>query len=256
MTQFSYRLGIEYLGTQYSGWQIQNQGQKTVQGEILAAAKKMAKSDDVHLLGASRTDSGVHALGQVARLDFPLPLPEEAILKGLNAYLDRDIRIHSVSSCEASFHPILHKSSKLYHYYFSIGEHYKATQRLLMAHCPYSLNVEAMQRGCALFLGEHDFVNFQCQGSDVPSTIRKILSCELRSTHDSFPGLPAGYVLEVRGEGFLKQMIRLMVGALWELGRGKISLEDLETSLQKPMAKRLGPVAPAEGLFLIETTYS
>ena len=124
----------------------------------------------------------------------------------------------------------------------------------LLTYYPHHLDIEKMNRACKLFLGEHDFVNFQCQGTEVATTVRQITECEVLpiNSADGHWGHLVGdyYVIRVVGNGFLKQMVRLMVGALWNIGRGKIGEADLHRALNHPLDKRLGATAPPQGLYL------
>lgn len=252
-----YKLTLQYKGTRYSGFQVQAKDQ-TIQGELNQALRILSKSDDIKSIGSGRTDAGVHALGQIVRIEIPVNVPESGLVKGLNAHLPQDIRVVAAERVGTEFHPIFSARSKEYNYVFSNRELITPFADELVTHFPYDLDLELMRRGCALFVGEHDFINFQCTGTDVETTVRKIFLCELNyhKGEGHFKHLlEEYYVLRVEGNGFLKQMVRLMMGALWALGRGKITLEDLEKSLKIPQAQRLGPTAPPQGLYLVEVHY-
>lgn len=252
-----YKITVQYKGTNYLGFQVQPNG-KTIQGEINAALKILSKSDEVKSVGSGRTDSGVHAFGQVVRVEIPVDIPVTSFARAMNSNLPEDIRVVSAEVADEKFHPIFSAKSKEYNYVFSTSDSLSPFARELVTYFPFDLDIEAMKKGCQIFCGEHDFVNYQCVGTEIESTVRKILSCELvrlESTGhwQNFAG--EYYVLKVTGTGFLKQMVRLMMGALVSLGKGKITLEELEKSLKTPLKNRLGATAPPQGLYLKEVHY-
>jgi tRNA pseudouridine38-40 synthase len=247
-----YKLTLQYRGTAYQGFQIQSEGTKTIQGELNRVLKEMTKSNEVKSIGSGRTDSGVHALGQIVRICIPLVIREDSLVKALNANLPPDIRVIKAELCDESFHPIFSAKSKEYNYVFSCDRGTPFTTDLL-THFPYELDIDRMNKACKMFLGEHDFINFQCQGTEVATTVRRIMECEVLSLEsDGHWSHLAGkyYVIRVVGNGFLKQMVRLMVGALWNIARGKIDESDLHKALNGPITKRLGATAPPQGLYL------
>lgn len=255
----TYKIVVQYKGTAYSGFQIQA-NDKTIQGEINKALTVLSKTDEVKSIGSGRTDAGVHALAQVMRIEIPVYIPAENLHRALNSNLPDDIRVLSAEMCTRDFHPIYSAQSKEYNYVFSNAQVISPFASELVSHFSQSLDIEAMRNGCALFCGEHDFLNFQCTGTEIESTVRKITTCELihyQSTGHWAHLLPDYYVLKIIGNGFLKQMVRLIMGALWALGTGKISLLDIEHSLKKnnPLPRRLGPTAPPQGLYLKEVHY-
>lgn len=252
-----YKLILQYKGSRYSGFQIQVVDQ-TIQGELNKALKILSKSEDVKSIGSGRTDAGVHAFGQVVKIEIPVNIPEQSLVRAINSHLPHDIRVVKAERANELFHPIYSAKSKEYNYLFSTQEMITPFADELVTHFPYELDIELMRKGCQVFCGEHDFINYQCTGTEVETTVRKIHSCELQY----FKGeghfghiLEEYYVLRVVGNGFLKQMVRLMMGALWSLGRGKITLEELENSLKTPLSQRLGATAPPQGLYLKEVHY-
>lgn len=253
----TYKLILQYKGTGYLGFQVQAVGQ-TIQDELNKVLKILSKSDNVKSIGSGRTDSGVHAIAQVVRIEIPVNIPVEGLLRAINSHLPHDIRVTEVVRCTTEFHPIFSAQSKEYNYVFSNQQSISPFAHDLVTLFPFELDIQRMQKGCKIFCGEHDFINFQCTGTEVGSTVRQIFSCELihyQSTGHWGHLLSDYYVLHIVGSGFLKQMVRLMMGALWSLGRGKITLEDLEKSLKIPQAKRLGATAPPQGLYLKEVHY-
>jgi tRNA pseudouridine38-40 synthase len=252
-----YKITIQYKGTHYQGFQVQAVG-STIQGEINKSLAILSKTTEIKTLGSGRTDAGVHALAQVMKIEIPVFIPPENLAKAMNSNLPDDIRVIDAEICEESFHPIYSAQSKEYNYLFTNNETITPFANELVTHFPHELNIELMKKGCKIFCGEHDFINFQCTGTDVESTVRKITECELvryDSTGHWNALLPDYYVLRIVGNGFLKQMVRLIMGALWSLGREKITLEDLEKSLKAPLKNRLGPTAPPQGLYLKKVHY-
>lgn len=256
-----YKLTLSYRGTNYQGFQIQPKGQ-TIQGELNNALKILSKSENIKSIGSGRTDSGVHAIAQIVRVEIPVDIPEESLLRAINSHLPPDIRITSASRCTNEFHPIFSARSKEYNYVFSNHQSISPFAHDLVTLFPFDLDIDLMREGCQIFCGEHDFINFQCTGTEVGSTVRKIFSCELIHCHSTGHWghlLTDYYVFQVVGSGFLKQMVRLMMGALWSLGRGKITLLELQKSLQSnqalPLGNRLGATAPPQGLYLKEVHY-
>ncbi|MCY4524228.1 MAG: tRNA pseudouridine(38-40) synthase TruA, partial [Halobacteriovoraceae bacterium] len=252
-----YRIEVSYRGSDYLGWQIQDEKQgKTIQGELYQAFFSICRSRDIKIIGASRTDAGVHSLGQVFRADSPFFIAEDSLKHALNSQLPRDIRIIKVESCADDFHPIRDAKRKEYLYFFSCDSSNPFNSDLLTS-LPYAIDKEKIRQGASLFEGRHDFCNFYCKGSDIKSTVRTIYSCNLyehqNNTDLLFP--PHYYSLKICGDGFLKQMIRLIMGTLWNLGKGKISLLQIENSLQEPLEQKLAPVAPAKGLYLSKIEY-
>lgn len=253
----TYKLIIQYKGTNYSGWQKQPD-EKTVQGELNKVLSKICKSEEIKTLGSGRTDSGVHALGQVVKLTMPLDIGGSELSRGLNSLLPDDIQVLSVEKTDESFHPIQNSEWKEYVYLFSTQRELSLFHKDYVAIHPYELNIDDMKKACDLFLGSHDFSDFQCVGTEVNSTVREIMECELTTYENKwgiFPETENVFMLRVRGEGFLKQMVRLMMGTLWSVGQSKTSLERLKSSLDTPIGDRLGPVAPAQGLYLKEVFY-
>lgn len=251
-----YKIILQYKGTRYLGWQIQPEGAgQTVQGELNRALKTITKSDNVKTMGAGRTDAGVHALGQVAKLSIELEIAPENLVKALNVNLPDDIRVISGELTDEEFFPTVHAKSKEYHYRFTCGRNVTAFQTELLANQTFEVDLQKMREACKVFIGEHDFTNFYCEGTEVSSNIRTIYECEILEVSQGDWMLPSHYVFRIVGNGFLKQMVRLLMGAVWNVGRSKISLEDLKSSLGPQKVQRLGPVAPPEGLYMVRVNY-
>lgn len=251
-----YRLTIQYKGTRYLGWQIQPEGSGlTVQGELNRALRTVSKSENVKSLGAGRTDAGVHALGQVAKVGIELKIAPENLVKAINVNLPDDIRVIKGEHSDEEFFPTVHAKSKEYHYRFTCERMFTAFQNDYIYNHPFELDIEKMREACKILIGTHDFSNFYCEGTEVAHNVREIYECEiLRIEQDSWM-LPSHYVFKIVGNGFLKQMVRLLMGALWNVGRGKISLDEFKAGLGPVKVPRLGPVAPPNGLYMVRVNY-
>ena len=254
--KYFYKLKVSFKGTRYLGWQIQKDFHPTVQGTLNKACSEIFKSEEIKTIGSGRTDTGVHSLGHIIKLSAPLKIDYTGLLKGLNSILPDDIRVIDVSECYESFLPTNHAKNKTYKYLFTTEQIQSPFHVDAIANCRFELDIEKMKKACELFIGEHDFKDFECTGSDVSSSSRIIYNCKLSWQEIDMHGIMSGHwVFEVTGNGFLKQMVRLMVGTLWNIGRGKTTLEELEKSLKQPLGKRLGAVAPACGLYKISVEY-
>jgi tRNA pseudouridine38-40 synthase len=252
-----YRLTIQYKGTQYLGWQVQPEGAgKTVQGELNRALAEVSKSTKLQTMGSGRTDAGVHALGQIVKASIELAIDPLKLIPALNVKLPDDIRVVEASVSAPDFMPTVHAKSKEYHYRFTCQRMFTAFQNELIVNYPFELHLEKMREACQLLIGEHDFTNFYCEGTEVSSNIRTIFECEILKIEQAGWGmLPEHFVFRIVGNGFLKQMVRLLMGAIWNVGRGKISLQDLQAALSAHKCPRLGPVAPPHGLYMVRVNY-
>lgn len=250
-----YRLTLQYKGNSYSGWQIQPDA-KTIQGEINKALSVLSKSDDVRSLGSGRTDAGVHALGQVVKVSFPLVIDPQNLVKALNTQLPDDIRVIDAENSNEEFIPTVHAVSKEYQYRFTANQSFTAFQNDLIVNYKFDLDLEKMREACRVLIGTHDFTNFYCEGTPVNSFIREIYECEiLEIPNEGFGMLPSHMVFRIVGNGFLKQMVRLLMGAIWSVGRGKISIEEFQSALSSKKVPKLGPTAPPSGLYMVRVNY-
>lgn len=265
-----FKITVAYVGTNYQGWQKQARadGANTIQEKIEKAAKKIFPKGKISLHGSGRTDSGVHARAQVAHMRATVDLPTSVLLKALNAHLPDDIRILSVEDCDPSFHAQLSVKTKTYRYFIlscnSKNPVHWPFLRPYTWFVTYPLDFKAMEKALKSLEGVHDFKSFQNRGTPVHHTTREILEAKLvvhEGKNENLPWMPGkdfqGKLLEVRicGTGFLKQMVRTIVGTIVEVGRGKISLEDLEKILDKKDRRASGLTAPPQGLFLDNVEY-
>jgi len=249
---YSYRLELCYVGTAYAGWQKQSRGEKTVQGELETALQSLVKGDVV-TLASGRTDAGVHAFHLLVRADLPLKLPVEGLIKGVNSLLPNDISVIGAQLLEEYYHPIGETQEKCYQYLFATRP-LMAFEKNWVAELRGEVDYDLMTRCAKLFVGEHDFRAFHCVGSNPPSTRRNIIECKLTKIKEKIHPLlePKEYYLfEVKGEGFLKQMVRLLVGTMWSVGLKRSTLQDVSIALNG-QDKKLGIVAPAHALYLKE----
>ncbi len=269
--QRAFKLTLAYKGTKYCGWQKQA-AEKTVpsvQETLEQAAEKVLTHKNFSLHGSGRTDSGVHARGQVAHLKTTTELPAETMMKALNAYLPEDIRVLSSEERASNFHAQLHVTQKTYRYFIlqSTEKSYQTNWPFLRAYTwfiPHELDVPTMKNALADLLGEHDFKSFQNTGTIVPDTVREILEAQLivhEKTSTDLPWMPPQNLpyrlLEIRitGTGFLKQMVRTIVGTLVDMGRGKIPNANMQKILSEKNRSKSGITAPARALFLDHVVY-
>lgn len=254
-----YRVTIAYKGTHYFGWQAQgayvlHEEKPTIEGTLLTALKKMTQFKACTVSGASRTDGGVHAKGQVAKLVLAVAIKPERLLLGLNSHLPEDIRILSCVLCPSDYQPSQSSTGKEYHYYFNAGPIANVAINDVAWHYQMGssqFDPALMREACKLFVGEHDFYNFSTRDKNIASSVRQVLSCELLKA-DFLPLADDVYYLKIVADGFLKHMIRYVMGALLALDKGRLTLEAIEQALQQRHSHKLSPKAKARGLHLVE----
>ncbi len=259
------KITLAYDGTGFVGWQRQPAG-VSVQGVVEGALSRL-DSRPVALAGAGRTDAGVHALGQVASARVSTALETATIARALNAMLPPEVRVLTVEDADPDFHARFGVRSKTYQYRIHAGEILSPFDRLWCWHVPRPLDIPAMQEASAALVGSHDFAVFQSTGGSVKTTIRTIIRAEWRAHGPD--GRPAAVTIatmtqEARGEtitfeieadGFLRHMVRSIVGTLLEVGdrrRPATSIAELLATGRRALA---GPTAPARGLFLVRVDY-
>jgi tRNA pseudouridine38-40 synthase len=203
----------------------------------------------VHLIGSGRTDSGVHAFGQVANFKTKSQLNIHSIQKALNSLLPPDIMIRRAEEVEEGFDARKQSKSKVYEYRILNRELRSAFDHEYAWHIPQKLDLEEMRKATRILIGEHDFSSFRSVGSPTRTAIRRVIRAEWKKGQDGF------IRFEVEANGFLKQMVRAMVGTLVEVGKGKIDSEEFRKILDSRNRKEAGPTAPAHGLFLKEVKY-
>jgi len=242
-----FKLVIEYDGTAYHGWQRQA-ADRSIQAEIEKALAVMTRLE-ISLAASGRTDAGVHALGQVAHFACDTSITAEAFLKGLNSLLPADIVIRSCENVPADFHARYDARRKTYRYRILNRSVPTAVDNRFVWHLRQPLNFEAMQAAAAHVVGEHDFKAFEGTGSPRSSTVRKIFRAEfLREAAEYL-------IFEIEGDGFLRYMVRNVVGTLVEVGRSRITPEDFKAILESRDREQAGATAPPQGLFLVSVDY-
>lgn len=237
------RLIVAYDGTNYHGWQVQDNG-ITIESELNRCLKELL-GEDIRVIGASRTDSGVHALGNVAVFDTESRMPAEKVSYALNQRLPEDIRIQRSEEVASDWHPRHCGSRKTYEYRIYRGEFPMPVKRLYSYFTYRPLNVEAMRRASEALVGEHDFQSFCQTGAQVESTVRTIYALEMEEQG-------ADLVIRVCGNGFLYNMVRIIAGTLMEVGQGKRTPESMGEVLAARNRCAAGPTAPACGLMLVK----
>ncbi len=237
------RLTVAYDGTAYHGWQVQNNG-ITIESELNRCLTQLLQ-EPIQVIGASRTDAGVHALGNIAVFDTTARIPAEKISYALNQRLPEDIRIQDSCEVPPDWHPRHVASRKTYEYRIYRGTFAMPVRRLYTYFTYHALDVAAMDRAARHLEGEHDFKSFCQAGVQVESTVRHIYSIELEEQG-------AELVLRICGSGFLYNMVRIIAGTLMEVGLGRRRPEDMESVLAACDRRAAGPTAPAQGLTLIK----
>lgn len=236
------KLTVAYDGTNYHGWQIQKNG-NTIEAELNKHLSELL-GETIEVIGASRTDSGVHALCNIAVFDTQARMPGEKISYALNQRLPEDIRIMKSEEVAADFHPRHCDSIKTYEYRIYNAEFPLPTKRLYSHFTYVPLNVNLMSEAAAYLVGEHDFKSFCSTATDVESTVRTIYQLYVEKTGDEI-------VVRVSGNGFLYNMVRIIVGTLMEVGQGKFPAEQIRDILAAKDRSAAGPTAPARGLTLV-----
>lgn len=240
------KLIVAYDGTNYCGWQTQING-ITVE-EVLNKTLSGLLKEDIRVIGASRTDSGVHALGNVAVFDTESKIPGDKFSFALNQRLPEDIRIQESCQVEDDFHPRFCDTIKTYEYKILNRKFALPTERLYSAFVYYPLDVEKMQMAAAYLVGEHDFKSFCSSGSQVESTVRTITDISVEKHGEMIS-------IRVSGNGFLYNMVRIIVGTLMKIGLGVWEPERMEEILNACDRNAAGPKAEARGLTLVEIRY-
>jgi tRNA pseudouridine38-40 synthase len=268
MPRRTLKLTIAYDGTAYAGWQRQANAQSiqaVIEDEIAAIVGAHHP-----LNAAGRTDAGVHAAAQVASITLDHPIAAEELLRALNARLKAgDIRIRQIEEMFDRFDARIHAKAKTYRYAIWNGAAPSPFFRHVVWHVPHRLDLDRMIEAAAAVVGEHDFAAFQGRSSDVLTTVRTVLSAELleMNVHTDQPialspldgGAPHadGRLLrfEVTGTGFLRHMVRIIVGTLVDIGRGQMAAAEMAAIMASRDRRRAGQTAPAQGLMLWKVTY-
>lgn len=237
---------VAYDGTNYCGWQIQPNG-VSIQEKINEAISDLF-GQPIECIGASRTDAGVHALGQVAIFDVDTRMPAERICLALNQRLPEDIVVQESFEVEEDFHPRYAESRKTYQYKILNRKMPDPTARRDTFHYYYPLDVDKMRAAASYLVGQHDFTSFSAAKAQVKSRVRTLYYCRVFKEGDII-------TIEVCGSGFLYNMVRIIAGTLIQVGGGEIPVEDIPGILNGKNRALAGPTAPAHGLTMIGIDY-
>jgi tRNA pseudouridine38-40 synthase len=260
----AFKITLAYDGTDFVGWQRQASG-TSVQG-VLEAALRDLDQRDVAVVGAGRTDAGVHARGQVAGFALARTIDGSALVGALNARLPGTVRVLAAEQVEETFHARFAASCKTYHYRIWNAEVCDPFERRFVWHLTGSLDTRAMANAAAAIEGSHDFAAFRAAGSEPKSTVREVFVSRViagpRRDGATAPGADAAIqrgaalvTYEITGDGFLRHMVRTIVGSLVEIGRGRRPVNWMAEVLSRRRRELAGPTAPAQGLVLIAVEY-
>jgi tRNA pseudouridine38-40 synthase len=246
------KLTIAYDGTNYVGWQRQTNGLSVQQviEDAVAPLVPLGHEDERRpgVAGASRTDAGVHAAAQVASVNLDVDLSTASLLRAMNVRLPGDVRILRVEDAAFGFHARFHARGKSYRYRLLRSLVMSPFDRAFAWHVPDLSDADAMRRAAAAFVGRHDFASFQARGSSTLDTVRTIERLAIDERDDEV-------VVEIEGDGFLRHMVRAMVGTLVEVGSGLRAADSVPAILAERHRRAGGPTAPARGLMLIAVRY-
>lgn len=243
-----YKAVISYDGTKYAGFQIQNNAH-TIQEEIEKTLRKLNGGKSITIHPSGRTDSGVHAKGQVIHFDYPHEREAEKFRFALDTQTADDIRFISVEQVDENFHARYLAKEKIYHYHVDTGQSRDPFKRLYAAHYRFNLDLDVMRQAAKYIEGEHDFSVFCATGSSVEDKTRNIYEVRIEETGDN------DLLFVFRGNGFLYKMVRMLVGTLLKIGNGQLPVDAIKIALENQDKKMTGPTAHPEGLFLMNVSY-
>ncbi|WP_026527226.1 tRNA pseudouridine(38-40) synthase TruA [Butyrivibrio sp. VCD2006] len=236
-------LTVAYDGSGYHGFAFQ-ENTKTIEGELKKAVDALT-GEDTEIIGASRTDAGVHAYGNIVVFNTSSTIPPESFAPALNNKLPEDIRIMKSEEVPLGFHPRKCHSEKTYEYRILNVKTMVPTKRLYACHNSYPLDEKRMNEAAQYFVGEYDFSSFCAAGSQALTHVRRIVSAKVNRNGDEI-------VIRITGNGFLYNMVRIIAGTLMEIGRGKGEPSDVKAMIEAKDRASAGPTAPPQGLFLIK----
>ncbi len=241
------KLIIEYDGKDFNGWQKQPT-KLNIQGEIEKAIQTIT-GEEVEVFASGRTDAGVHALGQVANFKTNSTIPIEKIPIAINTNLKKSIVIKSAEEVEERFHSRLNCKRKTYRYIINNSKYGTAIYRNLETHIPMKLDIQKMKEAIKYFEGEHDFKAFKASGTSSKSSVRTIYKAEIIEAKNE------RIYIELTGNGFLYNMVRIIAGTLVDVGLGKIEPEDIEKIINSKKRENAGKTLPPQGLYLVNVEY-
>ena len=240
------KLTIEYHGKDFNGWQKQP-NKLNIQGEIEKAISSIT-GEEIELIGSGRTDAGVHSLGQVANFKTNTEIPVEKLAIAINSRLKKSIVIKSAEEVDERFHSRYSVHSKKYRYIINNSFTGTAIYRELEYQFPIKLDVEKMKIAAKHFEGKHDFSGFKASGTSSKNSVRQIYIAEVFEENERV-------IIELTGNGFLYNMVRIIAGTLLDVGIGKINSEEIPEIIESKDRKRAGRTLPALGLYLVEVNY-
>ena len=254
LVKTSYKLILAYKGTNYSGWQFQTTNSETVQNYVEKVLASITSYQKFQVIGASRTDTGVHASGQVLKVVLPRDIAPHKLLLGMNSKLPSDIRVLSASYIDGKFNVNLHTESKEYHYYFSSKQVSHSNLNEIIYYHSESINIDKMKYACEVLIGSHNFSGFSVESSIDGNPFREIFTATIEQT--SFPPFNNEiYYLKIVGSGFLKYMVRYLMFALFEIGKGSLEISDFKKILTDGREDYKLKKAPPHGLHLMHISY-
>lgn len=228
------------------GWQKQP-NKLNIQGEIEQAISSLT-GEEIDLIGSGRTDAGVHALGQVANFKTNSKIPIEKMAVAINSKLKKSIIIKKAEEVDERFHSRYNAKNKTYRYIINNSEYGSAIYRDFEYHFPIKLDVEKMKRAAKYFEGEHDFSGFKASGTSTKNSVRTIYKAEVKEKGERI-------LIELTGNGFLYNMVRIISGTLLEVGLGKIEADNIPDIIESKNRQNAGKTLPAHGLYLVEVKY-
>lgn len=240
------KIVIQYEGTNYCGWQRQNIG-KTIQGEIEKAIFLLT-NEKIDLIGCSRTDAGVHALGMVANFKTESTIPPEKFKNAINSKLPEDIAIISSEEVSLEYHSRYYSKGKTYSYTIINRDEKVILGRNYAYQVRGTLDIEEMRKACSYFIGKHDFIAFRTLGSTAKTTIRTISELYMVKQGETI-------TVYISADGFLYNMVRIIIGTLLKVGKGKIKASDIPKIIDEGKRENAGKCAPAKGLRLEKVYY-
>lgn len=240
------KLTIEYDGKDFNGWQKQP-NKLNIQGEIERAIYNITK-EEVGLIGSGRTDAGVHAWNQIANFKTNSNISIEKMAIAINSQLKNSIVVKKAEEVDERFHSRYNAKRKTYRYVINNTEYGSAIYRNLEYHFPIKLNVEKMQEAAKYFEGEHDFKAFKSSGTSGKNSVRTIYKAEVKTDGERI-------LIELTGNGFLYNMVRIISGTLLDVGLGKIEPSEIEDIINSKDRTRAGKTLPAHGLYLVKVNY-
>nr|WP_219916464.1 tRNA pseudouridine(38-40) synthase TruA [Mesobacillus foraminis] len=238
---------VSYDGTGYSGYQVQP-NKRTVQGEIESVLTKLHKGQKIAISASGRTDAGVHAKGQVFHFDTPLRLPEDKWSVAMNSLLPPDISVHKAEAANADFHARFDAVEKEYRYFIHLSSVRDPFKRNYAYRFPYPLDLEAIEAAKKYLIGTHDFTSFCSAKTEIVDRVRTLKRIELLQEDDML-------IFRFVGNGFLYNMVRILVGTLLEVGQGERQPYHIMEVLEKRDRRSAGKTAPGQGLYLWEVRY-